>query len=68
MILLYANALDTWPGRRLSRWRLISSFPQFLQENTDVVPRLGHDRFLPSPFQLVTYNSALIFHTETIVK
>jgi hypothetical protein len=28
-------------------------FPQSLQENSGMVPRLGHDRFLPNPFRYI---------------
>jgi hypothetical protein len=31
----------------------ISWFPSALQANTGITPLLGHDRFLPNPFQFV---------------
>jgi hypothetical protein len=35
------------PGRRLSS-EVCREFPQFLRENVRMVPRLGHDPFLPN--------------------
>jgi hypothetical protein len=47
--------------------------PQSLQTNSGIVPRLGHSRFLPSPFQFIIIR--LFYHptlynldTESIIK
>jgi hypothetical protein len=31
----------------------VSYFSSVLQKNAETVPRLGHDRFLPNPFQFI---------------
>jgi hypothetical protein len=36
-----------------SDWSCASGFPQPLQANSLTLPGLDHDRFLPSPFQLI---------------
>jgi hypothetical protein len=34
-------------------------FPQPLQANAAIYPQLGHDRFLPNPFQFISYRPML---------
>jgi hypothetical protein len=48
-------------------------FPQSLQVNSGIVPRLGHNRFVPSPFQFIiihlSYHPTLYdFDTEIMIK
>jgi hypothetical protein len=43
---------ESWPGHRLS-WQVFRRFTQSLQKNSGIVPRFGHDRFLPSPLQFI---------------
>jgi hypothetical protein len=35
-------------------------FSQSLQENTGIVPRLGHNRFFPNPFQFIRHPTTTI--------
>jgi hypothetical protein len=62
------------------RWQtvvteVLSGSPQSLNENTGVVPSLGHDHFLKNPFQLINHGSSWhltlytsISDTDSIVK
>jgi hypothetical protein len=43
---------STGYSERISRY-----FPQSLQTNAGIVTRLGHDRFLPNPFQFIIHLS-----------
>jgi hypothetical protein len=45
------------PNAVCSGWGL-SRFLQFPHENAGIILRLGHDRFLPNPFQFVIYQSS----------
>jgi hypothetical protein len=49
---------------------ILHGFPQSLQENSERVPRLGYDQFLPNPFQFVIHLSsdATQLDTESIGK
>jgi hypothetical protein len=48
------------------------SFPQSLEGSARIIPRLGHDLFLPNPFQFtLIYNPAIGWYsvsTESVVK
>jgi hypothetical protein len=43
---------------------IIRDFPQFLRENSGIVPRLGHNRSLPNIFQLI-FNQFSYYSLET---
>jgi hypothetical protein len=36
----------------------VRGFLQSLQTNAGIVPRLGHNRFLPNPFQFIIHDSS----------
>jgi hypothetical protein len=43
--------------RRLPKF-FFCCFPQSIQATTGMVPRLGHDRFLPNPFRIIIHQSS----------
>jgi hypothetical protein len=45
------------PGDRISSLIFFRSFPQFLQANAGRVPKIGHGRFLPNPFEFIIHLS-----------
>jgi hypothetical protein len=38
-------------------------FLQSLHENSEILPRLDHGRFLPIPFQIIVHHSSIRSHT-----
>jgi hypothetical protein len=40
---------------------LVRGLPQFLQENAEIVPRVGHDRFLPNFLRVANFLIVLPF-------
>jgi hypothetical protein len=51
---LYLCLGDAWFESRF----IVYLIPQSLQENAEILRRLGHDRFLPHPFQLTSQQSS----------
>jgi hypothetical protein len=49
------------PGGTLAILRGSRGFPQSPYANTEIIPRLVYDRFLPNPFQLIIYQSSYHF-------
>jgi hypothetical protein len=45
---------DTRKENRICDWSF-RRFPQSLAANDIIVPRVGHDRFLPNPFQFIIH-------------
>jgi hypothetical protein len=37
------------------------AFPQFFQANVVMIPQLGHDCFLPNPFQFINHPTIRLF-------
>jgi hypothetical protein len=37
--------------------KIVRDFPRFLQVNTGIVPRSGHNRFHPNSYQLIIHES-----------
>jgi hypothetical protein len=62
---------ESRPGHPLT-WQVFRRFPQSFQENSGIVPRLGHDRFLRNPLQiniLLSIHSTLYsLDSESVVK
>jgi hypothetical protein len=53
--------------------KVLCDLPQSLQANAVIIPRIGHEYFLPNPFQLVIHRSSyhLTSHsldTDSIIK
>jgi hypothetical protein len=51
---LHSHSQSTrFDSRGLTPAEVFCDFPQSIQENFRIVPRLGHNRFLPHPFQFI---------------
>jgi hypothetical protein len=61
---MYLELLDLNLGRDTGQSTDgFSGFPQSFQDNTGIVPRLSHDRFLPDPV-----NSSSIIQQHAIIR
>jgi hypothetical protein len=55
-------------GRRAGYSEIFRGFPLSFRANAGIVPKFGHDRIVPNPFQFIIYQSSYHSTLYSVVK